>query len=135
MPTGSLLDFGLSGGSTPLLHAARSRDWRSGGFPDIADRLPVGTHPRAAHRCPEHPPFWRCRRHPVLGRTTFFSRHGFKSWLWSKMRIVSRPTRGTSLRLTASCATNRTVQRACPSGGLLADHGDDPLPFRRLENR
>jgi hypothetical protein len=33
--------------------------------------------------------------------------------------MVSRPTRGTSLRLTASSATRRTVQRARPSGGLL----------------
>jgi len=33
--------------------------------------------------------------------------------------MVSRPTRGTNLRLTASCATRRTVQRARPSGGLL----------------
>ena len=33
--------------------------------------------------------------------------------------MVSLPTRGTSLRLTASCATSRTVQRARPSGGLL----------------
>ena len=35
------------------------------------------------------------------------------------MRIVSRPTPGTSFRLTASSATNRTVQRARPSGGWL----------------
>jgi ClpP class serine protease len=35
------------------------------------------------------------------------------------VRMVSRPTRGTNLRLTASCATRRTVQRARPSGGLL----------------
>ena len=35
------------------------------------------------------------------------------------MRIVSLPTRGTNLRLTASSATRRTVQRARPSGGLL----------------
>jgi hypothetical protein len=33
--------------------------------------------------------------------------------------MVSLPTWGTSLRLTASCATKRTVQRARPSGGLL----------------
>ena len=33
--------------------------------------------------------------------------------------MVSLPTRGTSLRLTASSATRRTVQRARPSGGLL----------------
>lgn len=33
--------------------------------------------------------------------------------------MVSLPTRGTSLRLTASSATSRTVQRARPSGGLL----------------
>jgi hypothetical protein len=33
--------------------------------------------------------------------------------------MVSLPTRGTSLRLTASSATSHTVQRARPSGGLL----------------
>ena len=33
--------------------------------------------------------------------------------------MVSRPTRGTSRRLTASSATSRTVQRAWPSGGSL----------------
>jgi hypothetical protein len=33
--------------------------------------------------------------------------------------MVSLPTRGTNLRLTASSATRRTVQRARPSGGLL----------------
>ena len=49
--------------------------------------------------------------------TTFFSRHGFRSWLSKRMRMVSLPTRGTSLRFTASSATNRTVQRARPSGG------------------
>jgi hypothetical protein len=32
--------------------------------------------------------------------------------------MVSLPTRGTSLRLTASSATRRTVQRALPFGGL-----------------
>ena len=33
--------------------------------------------------------------------------------------MVSLPTRGTSLRLTASSATSRTVHRAWPSGGSL----------------
>jgi hypothetical protein len=33
--------------------------------------------------------------------------------------MVSLPTRGTNLRLTASSAIRRTVQRARPSGGLL----------------
>src|SRR6266852_4745291 len=50
---------------------------------------------------------------------TFFSRHGLRSWLSKRMRMVSLPTRGTSLRFTASSATSRTVQRARPSGGLL----------------
>ena len=59
--------------------------------------------------------------HAGLSRrtTTFFSRHGFRSWLCSKTRIVSRPALGTSLRLTASSTIRRTVQRARPSGGLL----------------
>ena len=43
------------------------------------------------------------------------------------MRMVSRPTRGSSRRWTASWATSRTVQRARPLGGSLADHGDDAL--------
>ena len=33
--------------------------------------------------------------------------------------MVSLPTRGTSLRFTASSTTSRTVQRARPSGGSL----------------
>ena len=36
--------------------------------------------------------------------------------------MVSLPTRGTNLRLTASSASRRTVQRARPSGGLLHAH-------------
>src|ERR1035437_5878631 len=57
--------------------------------------------------------------HAVLSRrtTTFFSRHGFRSWLSSSTRMVSRPTRGTSLRRIASSVSSRTVQRARPSGG------------------
>jgi len=43
-----------------------------------------------------------------------FSRHGFNSWFCSKTRIVSRPTLGTNLRLTASSTIKRTVQRARP---------------------
>jgi hypothetical protein len=35
------------------------------------------------------------------------------------MRIVSRPTRGTSFRFTASPAMSRTLHRACPLGGEL----------------
>ena len=52
--------------------------------------------------------------HAGLSRrtTTFFSRHGLRSWCWSKIRMVSLPTRGTSLRFTASSAISRTVQRA-----------------------
>jgi hypothetical protein len=42
------------------------------------------------------------------------------------MRIVSRPTLGTSLRFTASSAIKRTV--AGPAfGRITADHGDNPL--------
>src|SRR5262249_43678173 len=51
--------------------------------------------------------------------THIFSRHGLSSWLSKRMRMVSLPTRGTSLRFTASWATKRTVQRARPSGGVL----------------
>jgi hypothetical protein len=50
-------------------------------------------------------------------RARFFSRHGFRSWLSRKTRIVSRPTRGTSLRFTTSSVRRRTVQRERPSGG------------------
>jgi hypothetical protein len=50
---------------------------------------------------------------------TFFSRHGLRSWLSRRIRTVSLPTRGTNLRLTASSAIRRTVQRARLSGGLL----------------
>src|ERR1035437_7140901 len=57
--------------------------------------------------------------HAGLSRrtTTFFSRHGFRSWLSSSTRMVSRPTRGTNLRRIASSVSSRTVQRARPSGG------------------
>src|ERR1035438_3123641 len=34
-----------------------------------------------------------------------FSRHGFSSWVWSRMRIVSRPTCCASFLFTASPAT------------------------------
>jgi len=51
--------------------------------------------------------------------TTFFSRHGLRSWWSSRTRTVSLPTRGTSRRFTASSATSRTVHRARPSGGSL----------------
>ena len=41
--------------------------------------------------------------------------------------MVSRPTRGTSRRLTASSATSRTVQRAWPFWRIAAYHRDDAL--------
>jgi hypothetical protein len=41
--------------------------------------------------------------------------------------MVSLPTRGTNLRLTASSATRRTVQRARPSGGTTAYHCNQTL--------
>ena len=43
--------------------------------------------------------------------------HFFPSWLSKSTRMVSRPTRGTSLRLITSSVNSRTVQRARPSGG------------------
>src|SRR5487761_1079118 len=86
----------------------------------LLGRFPwFGRDRRAFHRRPARPPSSRCMPRPTPPRTTFFSRHGFKSWLCNKIRIVSRPTSGTSFRLTASSATSRTVQRARPSGGLL----------------
>jgi ubiquinone/menaquinone biosynthesis C-methylase UbiE len=77
----------------------------------------VLAHSEAFHIPPRCPPYAGCTPHPVLPRTTFFSRHGFRSWLSSKTRIVSRPTRGTSLRFTTSSVSRRTVQRERPSGG------------------
>ena len=52
--------------------------------------------------------------HAGLSRrtTTFFSRHGLKSWWSNKIRMDSRPMSGASLRFTASSATRRTVHRA-----------------------
>src|SRR5437016_2228155 len=41
---------------------------------------------RTPTRCP---PSAGCTPHPVPPRTTFFSRHGLRSWLSSKTRIVS----------------------------------------------
>lgn len=46
----------------------------------------------------------------------------------------SPPTVGTSLRFTASSATNRTVQRARPLGRVAAHHGDDPLFLARVQH-
>ena len=48
--------------------------------------------------------------------------------------MVSLPTRGTSLRLTASSATRRTVQRARPSGGTTAYHGNQTLFLAIVEH-
>ena len=45
--------------------------------------------------------------------------------------MVSRPTRGTSLRFTTSSVSRRTVQRARPSGG----QGDDPWSLLGVEQR
>jgi len=78
----------------------------------------VRLHRRAFHRRPARPPSFGCTVGPVRPRTTFFSRHGFRSWLCCKTRIVSRLALGTSLRLTASSTIRRTVQRARPSGGF-----------------
>src|SRR5256886_3727496 len=58
-----------------------------------------------------------CRLLLEKKHTTFFSRHGLRSWLSSKTRIVSRPTRGPRLRFTTSSVRRRTVQRERPSGG------------------
>src|ERR1017187_1316518 len=44
------------------------------------------------HTTPARPPCGRCTPHPASPRTTFFSRHGFRSWLSSSTRMVSRPT-------------------------------------------
>src|ERR1700733_5687587 len=74
---------------------------------------------RASHIPPGRLPSCGRTRRRVEECTTFFSRHGFKSWLLNNTRIVSRPTRGTSFRLTASSAIKRSVQRACPAGGSL----------------
>jgi len=82
-------------------------------------RRPVVAGRKAARTLPGRLPFWRCSRHPGRRLPTFVSRHGLRSWLSRRIRTVSLPTRGTNLRLTASSATRRTVQRARPSGGLL----------------
>ncbi len=94
-------------------------------LPDVAPPVsrrytPPVPVPRAAfHTRPVHPPCAQYIPHRVRPRTTFFSRHGFRSWLSSRIRTVSRPTPGTSLRFTASSASKRTVHRARPSGGGL----------------
>src|SRR6202521_5348761 len=78
---------------------------------------PARRHDRASHKRPERLPSCGDTRRPGRRCTTFFFRHGFRSWLVNKTRMVSRPTRGTSFRFTASSAISRTVHRACPSGG------------------
>ncbi len=47
--------------------------------------------------------------------------------------MVSLPTRGTSFRLTACSVTNRTVQRAWPSGRFAANHCDNALLLQIVE--
>lgn len=64
-------------------------------------------------------PSWRCPPRRVQPTPQIVFRHGFRLWLCYRIRTVSRPTRGTNLRLTASSATKRTVQRAAPEGGSL----------------
>ena len=66
---------------------------------------------------PAHLPCERYTAHRSPPHTTFFSRHGLRSWCSSSIRMVSRPTLGTSFRLTASATISRTVQRARPAGG------------------
>lgn len=65
----------------------------------------------------ERLPCGRCIRHRFQPPTTFFSRHGLRSWLSRSRRTVSRPSRGTILRLSASATTSRTLHRARPAGG------------------
>jgi len=78
---------------------------------------PPLVHSAVSRTRPECPPSAGYSLHSVPPRTIFFSRHGFSSWLSSRTRMVSRPTRGTSLRFTTSSVSRRTVQRARPSGG------------------
>src|SRR5712691_9019170 len=115
------------GGAAPLLFAIAPlvpaswprEDEPLGGAPPVSHppQPPVPVHSEAFRTRPRCLPSARCTPHPVPPRTTFFSRHGFRSWLSSKTRIVSRPTRGTSLRFTTSSVSRRTVQRERPSGG------------------
>ena len=47
--------------------------------------------------------------------------------------MVSRPTRGTSLRLTTSSVSRRTVQRAAACRRRPTHQGHDALPLRRIQ--
>ena len=82
---------------------------------------PAGRHDRVSHTLPGRLPFCGRTRRPGRRCTTFFPRHGFRSWRVNKTRMVSRPTRGTSFHFTACSAISRsrTAHRACPSGGWL----------------
>jgi hypothetical protein len=77
------------------------------GAPPVSRRYtPPVPVPRAAfHTRPAHPPCAQYIPHRVRPCTTFFSRHGFRSWLSSKIRTVSGSAPGTSLRFTASSAS------------------------------
>src|SRR5450759_188696 len=89
-------------------------------FHEITDHLSeLARRAAAFRRLPGRLPFWQCTHDRVPPRTTFFPRHGLKSWWSNKIRMDSRPMSGTSLRFTASSATSRTVHRAHPSGGSL----------------
>jgi hypothetical protein len=98
-------------------------------------RPPPALQARRRH-CPQSPPSALPEVSLQLPPpSTFFSRHGLRSWSRSRIRTVSLPTSGTSRRLNASWATSRTVHRARPSGGLLQHHGDDPLLLAVFQNR
>src|ERR1700747_300055 len=106
--------------AAPLVPASwPGEDELLGGAPPVSrpHKPPVPAHSAAFRTRPRCPPCAGCTPDPVPPRTTFFSRHGFRSWFSSKTRIVSRPTRRTSLRFTTSSVSRRTVQRARPSGG------------------
>jgi hypothetical protein len=75
--------------------------------------------------------------HTGLSRrtTTLFSRHGFNSWLCNRIRIVSRPTFGTNLRLTACSVTQPHCPPRLPLRRVATHHRDDPLPLVIFQQR
>lgn len=70
----------------------------------------------------------------VPSRTSFCPRHGFRFWLASRMRIVSRPTFGTRFRSTASSTISRTLYRARPCGGGLQTMASGPLALACVQH-
>src|SRR5258708_13979365 len=74
-----------------------------------------------------HPPSWRYSPHRDRPPPTFFSRHGLRSWLSKRMRMVSLPTRGTNLRFYGFFGHQSNRPASAAFRRATADHGNQTL--------